>query len=210
MVWGVDLTLFIKLFLYFYIIYILCIYFICIFERSTGQKHSSSHNTHIMTILESIEQKVAIAVEAINAILPEGYFTTNTISSTNFGNSGYIVIKKVCPIDYIVQICKVRISDHYATNSVRESSEIMIDQLRFNLDELMTRVERSMFPERFEQVEIRTLTGDLLTSNFQVGRKPYTTLTEPTFLGEVIGKKGNLLHSYSWMKEDVRFEWRKK
>ncbi len=163
-----------------------------------------------MTILESIEQKVAIAVEAINAILPEGYFTTNTISSTNFGNSGYIVIKKVCPIDYIVQICKVRISDHYATNSVRESSEIMIDQLRFNLDELMTRVERSMFPERFEQVEIRTLTGDLLTSNFQVGRKPYTTLTEPTFLGEVIGKKGNLLHSYTWMKEDVRFEWRKK
>ena len=26
----------------------------------------------------------------------------------------------------------------------------------------------------------------------------------------LIGKKGNLLHSYSWMKEDVRFEWRKK
>ncbi len=47
----------------------------------------------------------------------------------------------------------------------------------------------NVFPERFEQVEIRTLTGDLLTSNFQVGRKPYTTLTEPTFLGEVIGKK---------------------
>lgn len=163
-----------------------------------------------MTILESIEQKVAIAVEAINAILPEGYFTTNTISSTNFGNSGYIVIKKVCPVDYIVQICKVRISDHYATNSVRESSEIMIDQLRFNLDELMTRVERAMFPERFEQVEIRTLTGDIQTSNFQVGGKPFTTLTEPTFLGEVIGKKGNLLHRYTWMKEDVRFEWRKK
>ena len=163
-----------------------------------------------MTILESIEQKVAIAVEAINAILPEGYFTTNTISSTNFGNSGYIVIKKVCPVDYIVQICKVRISDHYATNSVREATEIMIDQLRFNLDELMTRVERAMFPERYEQVQIRTLTGDILTSNFQVGRKPYTTLTEPTFLGEVIGKKGNLLHSYSWMKEDVRYEWRKK
>jgi hypothetical protein len=163
-----------------------------------------------MTILESIEQKVAIAVEAINAILPEGYFTTNTISSTNFGNSGYIVIKKICPIDYIVQVCKVRISDHYATNSVREATEIMIDQLRFNLDELMTRVERAMFPERFEQVQIITLTGDSLTSNFQVGRKPYTTLTEPTFLGEVIGKKGNLLHSYTWMKEDVRFEWRKK
>ena len=163
-----------------------------------------------MTILESIEQKVAIAVETINAILPEGYYTTNTISSTNFGNSGYIVIKKVCPIDYIVQVCKVRISDHYATNSVREATEIMIDQLHFNLDELMTRVERAMFPERFEQIQIRTLTGDVLKSNFQVGGKPFTTLTEPTFLGEVIGKKGNLLHSYSWMKEDVRFEWRKK
>ena len=163
-----------------------------------------------MTILESIEQKVAMAVETINAILPEGYYTTNTISSTNFGNSGYIVIKKVCPIDYIVQICKVRISDHYATNSVREATEIMIDQLHFNLDELMTRVERAMFPERFEQVEIRTLTGDVLKSNFQVGGKPFTTLTEPTFLGEVIGKKGNLLHSYSWRKEDGRFEWRKK
>lgn len=163
-----------------------------------------------MTSLESIKQKVAIAVEAINAILPEGYFIENTISSTNFGNSGYIVIKKVCPIDYIVQVCKVRISDHYATNRFREATEIMIDQLRFKLDELMTRVERAMFPERFEQVEIRTLTGDSLTSNFQVGRKPFTTLTEPTFLGEVIGKKGNLLHRYTWMKEDVRFEWRKK
>ena len=40
-VWGVDLTPFFKLFLYFYIIYILSIYFIIIFERSTGQKHSS-------------------------------------------------------------------------------------------------------------------------------------------------------------------------
>ena len=163
-----------------------------------------------MTILESIEQKVAMAVETINAILPEGYYTTNTISSTNFGNSGYIVIKKVCPIDYIVQVCKVRISDHYATNSVREATEIMIDQLHFNLDELMTRVERAMFPERFEQIQIRTLTGDVLKSNFQVGGKPYTTLLEPTFLGEVIGKKGNLLHSYTWMKEDMRYEWRRK
>ena len=163
-----------------------------------------------MTILESIEQKVAMAVETINAILPEGYYTTNTISSTNFGNSGYIVIKKVCPIDYIVQVCKVRISDHYATNSVREATEIMIDQLHFNLDDLMTRVERAMFPERFEQIQIRTLTGDVLTSNFQVGGKPFTTLSEPTYLGEVIGKKGNLLHSYSWMKEDVVLAWRKK
>ena len=163
-----------------------------------------------MTILESIEQKVEMALQAINSILPEGYYTTNTISSTDFGNSGYILIKKVCPINYVVDICKIRISDHSATNRVRQATEIMIDQLRFNLDELMTRVERAMFPERFEQVEIRTLTGDVLTSNFQVGGKPYTTLTEPTFLGEVIGKKGNLLHSYTWMKEDVRFEWRKK
>jgi hypothetical protein len=163
-----------------------------------------------MTILESIEQKVEIALQAINSILPEGYYTTNTISSTDFGNSGYILIKKVCPINYVVDICKIRISDHSATNRVRQATEIMIDQLRFNLDELMTRVERAMFPERFEQVEIRTLTGDVLTSNFQVGGKPYTTLTEPTFLGEVIGKKGNLLHSYSWLKEDVRYEWRKK
>jgi hypothetical protein len=163
-----------------------------------------------MTILESIEQKVAIAVESINAILPEGYFTQTTISSTDFGNSGYIVIKKICPIDYIVQICKVRISDHSATNTFRQSTEIMIDQLRFNLDELMTRIDRALNPDNYENAEIRTLTDHVMTSNFQVGKKPYTTLTEPTFLGEVIGKKGGLLHSYSWLKEDVRFEWRKK
>jgi hypothetical protein len=163
-----------------------------------------------MTILESIEQKVAIAVESINAILPEGYFTQTTISSTDFGNSGYIVIKKVCPIDYIVQICKVRISDHSATNSFRQSTEIMIDQLRFNLDELMTRIDRALNPDNYENAEIRTLTDHLMTSNFQVGKKPYTTLSEPIFLGEIVGKKGNLLHSYSWLKEDVRFEWRKK
>jgi hypothetical protein len=163
-----------------------------------------------MTILESIEQKVAIAVESINAILPEGYFTQTTISSTDFGNSGYIVIKKICPIDYIVQICKVRISDHSATNSFRQSTEIMIDQLRFNLDELMAKIDRALNPDNYENVEIRTLTNHVMTSNFQVGKKPYTTLSMPTFLGEVIGKKGNLLHSYSWLKEDVRFEWRKK
>jgi hypothetical protein len=163
-----------------------------------------------MTVLESIEQKVAMAVETINAILPEGYYTTNTISSTDFGNSGYILIKKICPVNYIVDICKIRISDHSATNSFRQATEIMIDQIRFNLDELMTRVERAMFPERFEQVEIRTLTNDILTSNFQVGKKPYTTLSEPTFLGEIVGKKGGLLHKYSWLKEDVRYAWVKK
>jgi hypothetical protein len=163
-----------------------------------------------MTVLESIEQKVAMAVETINAILPEGYYTTNTISSTDFGNSGYILIKKVCPINYIVDICKIRISDHSATNTFRQATEIMIDQLRFNLDELMTRVERAMFPERFEQVEIRTLTNDILTSNFQLGNKPYTTLSEPTFLGEIVGKKGGLLHKYSWLKEDVTYVWVKK
>ena len=163
-----------------------------------------------MTVLESIEQKVAMAVETINAILPEGYYTTNTISSTDFGNSGYILIKKICPVNYIVDICKIRISDHSATNSFRQATEIMIDQIRFNLDELMTRVERAMFPERFEQVEIRTLTDHVMTSNFQVGKKPYTTLSEPTFLGELLGKKGNLLHSYSWLKEDVTYAWVKK
>ena len=163
-----------------------------------------------MTVLESIEQKVAMAVETINAILPEGYYTTNTISSTDFGNSGYILIKKICPVNYIVDICKIRISDHSATNSFRQATEIMIDQIRFNLDELMTRVERAMFPERFEQVEIRTLTDHVMTSNFQLGKKPYTTLSEPTFLGEIVGKKGNLLHSYSWLKEDVSYAWVKK
>lgn len=177
---------------------------------SGRQKHSSPLNLHTMTILESIEQKVQLSVEAINAILPEGYFTQNTISSTNFGNSGYIFIKKVCPVDYIVQICKVRISDHYATNSVRQDNEIMIDQIRFNLDELMTLIDRAMYPASYEQVQIRTLIGDVQTSNFQVGGKPYTTLTEPTFLGEVIGKKGNLLHRYLWIKEDVRYAWVKK
>jgi hypothetical protein len=163
-----------------------------------------------MTVLESIEQKVAMAVETINAILPEGYYTTNTISSTDFGNSGYILIKKVCPINYIVDICKIRISDHSATNTFRQATEIMIDQILFNLDELMTRVERAMFPERFEQIEIRTLTDHVMTSNFQVGNKPYTTLSQPTFLGEIVGKKGNLLHKYSWLKEDVTYAWVKK
>ena len=163
-----------------------------------------------MRILESIEQKVAIAVEAINAILPEGYYTTKHHSHTDFGNSGYILVKKVCKINYIVDICKVRISDHSATNRYRQATEIMIDLVRFNLDDLIERVERAMFPERFEQIQIRTLTGDILTSNFQIGGKPFTTLTEPTFLGEVIGKKGNLLHKYSWMKEDMRYEWKRK
>lgn len=163
-----------------------------------------------MTTLQAIENKVEIALQAINSILPEGYYTTNTISSTNYGNSGYILVKKVCPINYIVDICKIRISDHDATNSVRQATEIMIDLVRFNINDLIIRVERAMYPERFEYVEIRTLTTDILTSNFQVGKKPYTTLSEPTFLGEVIGKKGNLLHSYTWLKEDVRYEWRRK
>ena len=163
-----------------------------------------------MTILESIEQKVAIAVESINAILPEGYFTQTTISSTDFGNSGYIVIKKICPIDYIVQICKVRISDHYATNRFRENTEIMIDQLRFNLDELMSRIDRALNPDNYENAEIRTLTDHVMESNFEIGKKPYTTLSEPTFLGEVTTKKGNPAHRYSWLKEEVRYEWRKK
>ena len=163
-----------------------------------------------MTILESIEQKVAIAVESINAILPEGYFTQTTISSTDFGNSGYIVIKKVCPIDYIVQICKVRISDHSATNRFRQETEIMIDQRMFNLYKLMTRIDRAMNPGNYENVEIRTLTDHVMESNFEIGKKPYTTLSEPTFLGEVITKKGNPAHRYSWLKEEVRYEWRKK
>jgi hypothetical protein len=104
----------------------------------------------------------------------------------------------------------VRISDHSATNSVRQATEIMVDLVRFNLDELMTRIDRALNPDNYENAEIRTLTDHVMTSNFQVGKKPYTTLSEPLFLGEIIGKKGNLLHSYSWLKEDVRFEWRKK
>jgi hypothetical protein len=163
-----------------------------------------------MTILESIEQKVQLSVEAINAILPEGYFTQTTISSTDFGNSGYILIKKICPVNYIVDICKVRISDHYATNRFRENTEIMIDQLRFNLDELMTRIDRALNPDNYINAEIRTLTDHVMTSNFEIGKKPYTTLSEPTFLGEVTTKKGNPAHRYSWLKEEVRYEWRKK
>jgi len=163
-----------------------------------------------MTNLEAIEQKMEIALQAINNILPEGYFVGQALSSTDFGNSGYIFIKKVCPVDYIINICKVRISDHSATNSVRQATEIMVDLVRFNLDELMTRIDRAMNPDNYENVEIRTLTDHVMTSNFQVGKKPYTTLSEPLFLAEIIGKKGNLLHKYSWLKEDVRFEWRKK
>jgi len=163
-----------------------------------------------MTNLEAIEQKMEIALQAINNILPEGYFVGQALSSTDFGNSGYIFIKKVCPVDYIINICKVRISDHSATNSVRQATEIMVDLVRFNLDELMTRIDRALNPDNYENAEIRTLTDHVMTSNFQVGKKPYTTLSEPLFLGEIIGKKGNLLHKYSWLKEDVRFEWRKK
>jgi hypothetical protein len=163
-----------------------------------------------MTNLEAIEQKMEIALQAINNILPEGYFVGQALSSTDFGNSGYIFIKKVCPVDYIINICKVRISDHSATNSVRQATEIMVDLVRFNLDELMTRIDRALNPDNYENAEIRTLTDHVMTSNFQVGKKPYTTLSEPLFLGEIIGKKGNLLHRYSWLKEDVRFEWRKK
>jgi uncharacterized membrane protein len=61
-VWGVDLTLFFKLFLYFYIIYILSIYFIIIFERSTGQKHSSQQKTKIMN------QKVILTNKTTNKV----------------------------------------------------------------------------------------------------------------------------------------------
>jgi hypothetical protein len=163
-----------------------------------------------MTNLEAIEQKMEIALAAINNILPEGYHTGIALSDTDFGSSGYIIIKKECPINYLVNICKVRISDHSATNSVRQATEIMVDLVRFNLDELMTRIDRAINPDNYENAEIRTLTDQLMTSNFQVGKKPYTTLTEPTFLGEIVGKKGGLLHKYSWLKEDVRFEWRKK
>jgi len=163
-----------------------------------------------MTNLEAIKQTVEIALNAINNILPEGYFAEKTYSSTNYGNSGYIFIKKVCPVNYIIDVAKIRISDHSATNAVRQATEIMIDLVRFNINEFMTRIDRALNPDNYENAEIRTLTDHVMTSNFQVGKKPYTTLTEPTFLGEVIGKKGNLLHRYSWLKEDVRFEWRKK
>jgi hypothetical protein len=163
-----------------------------------------------MTTLQLIEQKVEVALQAINNLLPEGYYTTNTISSTDFGNSGYILVKKICPINYIVDICKIRISDHYATNRGRQDTEIMIDLVRFNIDQLIALVDRKINPSNYEQVEIRTLTTDILTSNFQVGNKPYTTLSEPTFLGEVITKKGNVAHKYSWLKEDVTYTWIKK
>ena len=163
-----------------------------------------------MTTLQLIEQKIEISLQAINNLLPEGYYTTNTISSTDFGNSGYILVKKVDAIDYVVDICKIRISDHYATNRGRQDTEIMIDLVRFNIDQLITLVDRKINPSNYEQVEIRTLTTDILTSNFQVGNKPYTTLSEPTFLGEVITKKGNVAHKYSWLKEDVTYAWIKK
>jgi hypothetical protein len=163
-----------------------------------------------MTNLEAIEQKMEIALAAINNILPKGYFVGQALSSTDFGSSGYIFIKKVCPVDYIINICKVRISDHSATNSVRQATEIMVDLVRFNLDELMTRIDRALNPDNYENAEIRTLTDHVMESNFEIGKKPYTTLSEPTFLGEVTTKKGNPAHRYSWLKEEVRYEWRKK
>lgn len=160
-----------------------------------------------MTTLQSIEQKIEIAVNAISGILPEGYYTTYTISSTDYGVSGYILVKKICPINYIVDICKVRISDHAATNRVRQATEIMIDLLRFNLDELMTRIDRTLNPENYTQVEVRTLTTLTYTQNFNIGCKPFTTLSEPTYLGQVISQKGNLQDRYSWFKEEVHYEW---
>jgi hypothetical protein len=163
-----------------------------------------------MTTLQLIEQKVEVALQAINNLLPEGYYTTNTLSSTDFGNSGYILVKKICPINYIVDICKIRISDHYANNRGRQDTEIMIDLVRFNIDQLITLVDRKINPSNYEQVEIRTLTDQVMESNFEVGKKPYTTLSEPIFLGEVTTKKGNTAHRYSWLKEEVRYEWIKK
>ena len=163
-----------------------------------------------MTTLELIEQKMEVALQAINAILPEGYFVGQALSSTDFGNSGYIIIKKECPIEYLINVCKVRISDHSATNTVRQATEIMIDLVKFNIDELILKVERAVYPERFEQVEIRTLTNSILISNFEVGKKPFTTLSQPTFLGEVTTKKGNAAHKYSWLKEEVTYAWVKK
>jgi hypothetical protein len=163
-----------------------------------------------MTNLEAIKQTVEIALNAINNILPEGYFAEKTYSSTNYGNSGYIFIKKVCPVNYIIDVAKIRISDHSATNAVRQATEIMIDLVRFNINEFMTRIDRALNPDNYENAEIRTLTDHVMESNFEVGKKPYTTLSEPIFLGEVTTKKGNPAHRYSWLKEDVRFEWRKK
>jgi hypothetical protein len=158
----------------------------------------------------TIEQTVEVALEAINNILPEGYFLGKSYSHTNFGNSGYIFIKKVCPVNYIIDIAKIRISDHSATNSVRQATEIMVDLVRFNINEFMTRIDRALNPDNYENAEIRTLTDHVMTSNFEVGKKPYTTLSEPIFLGEVTTKKGNPAHRYSWLKEEVRYEWRKK
>jgi len=163
-----------------------------------------------MTNLEAIKQTVEIALNAINNILPEGYFAEKTYSSTNYGNSGYIFIKKVCPVNYIIDIAKIRISDHSATNSVRQATEIMVDLVRFNINEFMTRIDRALNPDNYENAEIRTLTDHVMESNFEVGKKPYTTLSEPIFLGEVTTKKGNPAHRYSWLKEEVRYEWRKK
>jgi len=163
-----------------------------------------------MTTLQLIEQKIEISLQAINNLLPEGYYTTNTISSTDFGNSGYILVKKVDAIDYVVDICKIRISDHYATNRGRQDTEIMIDLVRFNIEQLISLVDRKINPSNYEQVEIRTLTNDILESNFAIGKKPFTTLSEPTFLGEITTKKGNIAHKYSWLKEDVRYSWIKK
>ena len=190
--------------MFVYYLYTLYIYI----SKQTNDISPLKHT--IMTTLNLIEEKIEVALQAINSILPEGYYTTNTISSTDFGNSGYILVKKLCPVNYIVDVCKVRISDHYATNRFREATEIMIDHLRFNLDELIERIDRAINPDNYENAEIRTLTDHVMESNFEIGKKPYTTLSEPIFLGEVTTKKGNLAHRYSWLKEDVRYEWTKK
>jgi hypothetical protein len=83
----------------------------------------------------------------------------------------------------------------------------MIDLLRFNLDELMTRIDRALNPQSYTQVEVRTLTNHTYTQNFNIGCKPFTTLSEPTYLGQVISQKGNLQDRYTWLKEDVHYEW---
>ena len=128
-----------------------------------------------MTTLELIEQKMEVALQAINAILPEGYFIGQALSSTDFGNSGYIIIKKECPVEYLINVCKVRISDHSATNSVRQATEIMVDLVRFNLDELILRVEIDSATQAI------TFASDIFSAQAALDRATFITNNQSFF-----------------------------
>lgn len=162
-----------------------------------------------MTLSQKIDLRINDILSLVTPMLPEGHFTNVTESSTAYGYSAYITIKRWDAELYCVNVAKIRVSDHEATNPVRQATEIMTD-LGDSIDKVMDMIDRALNPRNWEKVQVRTLNGHTLTATFEVDKKPYTTLSEPTFLGEVISKSGRTMHKYSWLQEDVVYVWTRK